>query len=354
MSRNRLYILIIIGLVIIAVVHALEIPVDRSVEDINMIYRRLETPTKMWLNGYLGHFFNFKFLGCLNWLIIPIGIYMVFRLKYLDQPWKKALGLSYILSLMLIGVKGYFNSRYQLTFLPLTLTAVVFFLWTLLEGYGGKIRNMIMLFLILLTLVNNTLGVFAHKTTAQGKTISRNGRILDRLTYQLDRIVDKFERLQKLDEIEEKTAYPVIDFIKELPQTDSLFLVNNLPVFYYYTPQKGVYYWCGDDTYYNENGRNFLMKDRSLEQLKSFLKDSLKCNYLLSMPQYNLYDAKFANFVQSYCRPVFMDDAEYVVYHIEDTVGNYSVEAMAKEISRRIKENEKPFHVRADEIEETK
>ena len=132
-SGSKVYFYLIIGILFLVVLYSIQTKIDESVKDVNLIYRRIETPTKFLLNGYLGHFFNFKYLGVLNWLIIPFGIYAVFKLHFLDTKWKKALALSYILILILISVKGYFNSRYQLTLMPITLTMAILFLWLYLK-----------------------------------------------------------------------------------------------------------------------------------------------------------------------------------------------------------------------------
>ena len=58
---KKIYFPAFLGVALLVVLYNIQIRVDESVTDINLIYRRIETPAKFILNGYLGHFFNFKY-----------------------------------------------------------------------------------------------------------------------------------------------------------------------------------------------------------------------------------------------------------------------------------------------------
>lgn len=329
----------------LAVLYSIQTEIDESVKDVNLIYRRIETPVKFWLNGYLGHFFNFKYLGVLNWLIIPFGIYAVFKLHFLDTTWKKALTLSYILMLILISVKGYFNPRYQLTIMPITLPVTILFIWLYLkENNLVKYKFHIFFALFVLIKVNNFLGLFFMKEKVGIKVVKNKGGVV----YNLKR---PLETLLMLEKKERSTPYPVLDFIRSLPKNENIF-VNNFPMLYYYTDKKGTYYWCGDDTYYSDKGRSFLMAKRKFNQVSKFIIDTLKCKYLLSSEYYNEHDTTWNRFVNNYCKPVFMDNGEFIVFKIETKRGEYKLDDFKEAYIQKKKLGLNRFSITEKDVEE--
>lgn len=342
---KKIYLPLFLGVTLLLVLYRIQIQVDETVTDINLIYRRIETPTKLLLNGYLGHFFNFKYLGNLNWLIIPFGIYAVVKLRFFDTPWKKALGLSYLLALILISAKGYFNSRYQLTLMPLTLPmAVLFISLYIQENNLTKYKFQIVSSLFLLIMINTAVGFLFMQQKNGNKTVS-NSKV--GLIY---RITHPFETLNKIENKKKSTAYPVIDFIRSLPEDEKV-LVNNLPMLYYYTNKSGTYYWCGDDTYYTNKGRSLLMENRSIDEMRQFISDTLGCKYLLSTDYYNQHSEKFNEFVHSYCKPVFMDNGEFVMYEIMDTKGNYPLDKFIQALNKKKEEGITRISIRNADVE---
>jgi hypothetical protein len=343
-STSKNYILVATIVLFYVVLYAIQVHTDKSITDINLIYRRIETPGKLLLNGYLGHFFNFKYLGNLNWLLIPFGLFAVFKLRYFDEPWKKAVAFAYLLSLLLISAKGYFNSRYQLTLLPITLPSALFFLWLYLKENNllfYKFR--IFSFLLLLTLANNAVGfVFLKTITLPSSNIESKGII-----YSIKHPIETFNRLQHK---KKTTPYPAVDFIRSLPKNENV-LVNNLPMLYYYTSKHGTYYWCGDDTYYNSKGRSRLMQNRNLQQIQKFISDTLHCNYLLSTEYYNQHDTTWNRFVKTYCKPIFMDNGEFIVFKIEQTKGEYSLLKFKKLFQEKKQQGLTRFFITEKDVE---
>lgn len=348
-NKLKLYLYIFLSIAFIAVVYYFQTQVDETVTDVNLIYRRIETPVKFWLNGYLGHFFNFKYLGSINWLLIPLALFAILKLNFFNEEWKKAIAVAYLLALVLISVKGYFNARYQLTLLPITLSALLYFLWLYLEHQElHTFKKFVLILLIGLVFTNDVFGILFLRESSKSIFQKERKGVFERLVNFIDSIPAKIAYLEK----KSKTpAYPVIDFIrKELP-ADAHFLVNNLPLLYYYTDKKGIYYWCGDDTYYSEKGRSRLMENRTIDQILVFIKDTLKCDYLLSTPGYNKYDPKFEEFTKAYCKPIFLDLGEFAVYKITREKGNYSIEPMAKVLSKRLSKGVPPFYVTPNDVE---
>jgi hypothetical protein len=406
-NKAKLYLSIFLSLVFISLIYFFQAQVDETVTDVNLIHRRIETPIKFWMNGYLGHFFNFKYLGNINWLLLPLSLFAFLKLNYFNQEWKKSFAVAYLLALVLISVKGYFNARYQLTLLPITLSALLYFLWLYLEHQDLQMfKKFVLIIIIGLVLSNDVFGLLFSRVSNQIILQQKHQELVERLINNVDSLSHKianFENKSKtaayilqhhrlllvqnlinyvdsiqnnirrsskglvellinyVDSISHKIAYlenksktpayPVIDFIrKEIPD-DERFLVNNLPMLYYYTNKKGIYYWCGDDTYYTKNGRSRLMENRSIEQIMLFIKDSLNCNYLLSTPTYNKYDSNFEEFTRTYCKPIFLDLGEFAVYEISREKGNYSIEPMAKELSKRLNKGIPPFYVTSKDVE---
>lgn len=91
--------------------------------------REIATYRDLWMNGYLGLFFRFNCFGYLNWLAIPLLIHFVATIKR-RQRWEMALVFVFVLSCIIIGVKGYENQRYAFTLAPFTITFVLYELWT--------------------------------------------------------------------------------------------------------------------------------------------------------------------------------------------------------------------------------
>ncbi len=348
-NKVKLYLYIFLSLVFICVVYFFQTQVDETVTDVNLIHRRIETPIKFWMNGYLGHFFNFKYLGSINWLLIPLALFAFLKLKYFNQEWKKAIALAYILSLFLISVKGFFNARYQLTLLPITLSALLYFLWLYLEHQDlHTFKKFVLILIVGLVFSNDVFGLLFLRESSQSILQQDRQGLVERIVNYIDSIPAKIAYYENKSRT---PAYPVIDFIRKDLPADAHFLVNNLPMLYYYSNKKGIYYWCGDDTYYSENGRSRIMENRSIDEMMLFIKDTLKCDYLLSTPSYNKYDPKFEEFTKAYCKPVFLDLGEFAVYKITREKGNYSIEPMAKVLSKRLSKGVPPFYVTPDDVE---
>jgi hypothetical protein len=79
-------------------------------------------------------------------------------------------------------------------------------------------------------------------------------------------------------------------------------VINNLPEFFLRTKHQGVFYWIGDDEYFNNKGTLNLLKNKSNEQAVEFLKDSLSVNYVLTNKQLAPYNQQFKLILQRHCK----------------------------------------------------
>jgi hypothetical protein len=262
--------------------------------DPNLQDRNIETAGKLWLNGYLGTLFHFRFLGNINWLILPLA--WIYRKQILASRVLLCLSAFMVLSLILIGLKGYFNPRYQFTLLPLIVMIIVAGIWQLptIRPDWISLRQPILILLLLACMGNMFL-------ILGGERAIRNfNRVLG----------DKSKGpVQVTESLPECVAY-----VKELHLClDSLLapgekvLVNNLPEVYYYTKAFGHYYWCGSDLLYGREGPALLFKNRSPEQARSYIVDTLGCSWVYTFKSYNRYNPAFETFLKEDCEQRYSD-----------------------------------------------
>jgi hypothetical protein len=313
--------------------------------DVNMVYRRIDTPARFILNGFLGALLNFKFSGILTWLVIPASIYLGFKKKYFNTPAKKAMVFVFILSTLLIGAKGYFNFRYQLTLYPLGSFFLVIALGIFMKDiFTGKEQRKVFLFIVFLLAINN--GMFFLLTQQVDKPEKRdkeNGFIENLMIkkYAYERAVARNSKLKKDHDHIFKNAINFLNYIDtagkklsiRLPilsyaAPGSRILINNLPIVYYQSNIFGVYYWCGDDLFYTSDGPKNLFKKRSIEDAHAYISDSLGCTYVFSTPSYNTHNTSFEKWLLYHAKPIAIDNNEYVLYKIQNAKGNYPIDPM--------------------------
>ncbi len=94
--------------------------------------RNIDSPSKLWFNGYLGIFFRSHEFGYLNLLSIPFLLYIILCWEKFSRAFK-AVFIVYIFSAMLIGIKGFANFRYAFTLYPLTIIAIFWLFYDLLK-----------------------------------------------------------------------------------------------------------------------------------------------------------------------------------------------------------------------------
>ncbi|REJ82332.1 MAG: hypothetical protein DWQ44_07815 [Bacteroidetes bacterium] len=276
--------------------------------DINLINRGIDTTEREWLNGYLGLFFRFKFLGNINWLLLPLIILYMSVMKF--KKWELAALISWLFIFFLVMSKGYFNMRYQITLLPLTLTMLLYISWKLFDFYKFGNERFLYFFFLVILLIYNDVKFFTSGTSKTDEALAHvSGEIKSGTTehtknYTLWMNPKPVQMIQYLKNID-----------PQLP--NSGVIVNNLPSYYYYTGKKGVYYWCQDDVYYSKDGEQKLMRGREdFNALAAFIRDSLQCGFILSTFQFEGYNPLFDKFIQDKCRLEFQDPTGYVLYSV--------------------------------------
>lgn len=177
----------------------------------------IETPAKKWLNGHLGVFFRFEQLGNINWLIIPLLIWFLTTKKIKKRErWHWALLFVWGLTVVFIGIKGYYNFRYQLTLFPITSAMVLFLSWKFLEDKSKLIKILGFSFITLACLFN----IYHYSDFYK--------------TYWNLRVSVKTPHF----------PYQLMDYLKSRSDQGrrSKVLTINQPIFYYHVDQKGVDY----------------------------------------------------------------------------------------------------------------
>lgn len=269
--------------------------------DTNLAARNIETTAKLILNGYLGSLFGFKFLGNINWLIIPLFIIYMKLIKPIFTASKKAFILLFILAFGLIAAKGFFNPRYQLTLLPVLIYLVFYFNWCIFEHLNQKIlRYVSSIFILLFVFFNFYIEVFGTRFQEKLQTVikTENKPIMN-------------------EEQDDLYVEDVLVYIENM-KTNRYFLINNLPDFYYQTNKKGHYYWCGDDTFYSATGKQSIFNNQSDSDAKEFLLKKMNCKYIYTYKPYANYNNHFDTFIEKNCKLLVRDELKLLYEIIPD------------------------------------
>lgn len=315
--------------------------VPTNIDDANLTARAIDTIGKEWFNGYLGLFFRFRFLGNINWLMLPILIHFALTLKQRER-WEKALMFIYLLSVGLIALQGYFNFRYAQTLLPITIVLVMVSVWRFFDKEEVKFLQKYVLAFIIVIVSYNT---YHYSPWGQ-----RAGRVqlitdevetadnLEELSVEAEFIVEPKEkpagRLQIFKAAlfggnvpnlrsnrdlyfnNPKSAADILQYIDDLEMEEGKsFLCNNIPMIYYYTNKRAIYYWCEDDLYYVGEGLRYLLKDRTEEEVKDVIQNKLNCSHILTRDIYNVYDEDWAEFLKNQCTLEYKDGLGYEIYN---------------------------------------
>ena len=87
---------------------------------------------ELWLKRYLGIFFDFAEFGNLNWLAIPLFVYLLITLKKRKRG-EIALAFVFTLSFIFLSIKGKGYTRYLFTLYPFTLAAIFLYGWEFIK-----------------------------------------------------------------------------------------------------------------------------------------------------------------------------------------------------------------------------
>jgi hypothetical protein len=254
----------------------------------------IETQGKKWLNGHLGLFFRFKYLGNINWLIIPLlAWFLVTNLREKQkqdqwQRWQRALVFVWFFTVLLIAVKGYANPRYQLTLFPFTSAMVLFLLWKFLDGKQKYLKIVCFSFAAALCAFN-----IYHYFDDYRSTWNLRAALSDpRFPYKL---------------------MDYLDTGKDIHDKSRVFVINQ-PIFYYHTQKTGVDYLSPQAV---QVWIEFRKKEGRRERAFRLLKRLNNVNYILlkAIHQRFYRPIMLEEFLHCECKLV-MEDNGWLLYKL--------------------------------------
>ena len=350
----RVLAFLLVYLLVSVLVYALIDYVDPTVSDANLIARGIETPAKLWLNGYLGLFFAFGYLGNINWLALPVLIYLLITLRKREN-WQQALIVFFVMAVFLVGVKGYFNRRYALTLLPVTISLVVYSFWLIAEKYRLLPYMRLVLFVGICGILANDVRYFfgLHKEKQEIVVEKEEGpgifeRVKNKVQHwstlgplvkkRWNNFLKKPHLLWPFLKVKTKALWlwasnyfvytqkpflfkskpdMMMAFINHLKLEEGEFILNNnLPMQWHYTDKPGIYYWCEDDDYYTPKGKAKLLARYKDYELSKHLVNDLKVRYILSFKPYDDYNEAWKKYLKEYCITAYIDHSQFVLYKV--------------------------------------
>lgn len=307
-QRFWMWMLAPVGSVVLSVIYFLVLmPVKASPGELALFERGIGSPLLKVVNGYLGVFFNLRYMGNTSWLALPALALMVVRWKHL-QPMYRGVALFLLLAAMVIGGAGGFNYRYGLTLLPAMIAVVMVVTDQGMRRSGllSKHRMIVHVALVLATVVNSKLSMDLAQRMAMEDPVDK------------ERLEDEAAFYTKFD-----TGPQNLDgwlAAAGVAPTDRV-LVNNLPVYYYTTRRPGLYYWCGSDQAFGQEGEFSLFGGRTDAQVVRYLGDSLDTRYIFSDRNLSRYDQRFEAFLRTHCVLLAEDEKHYTLHALKDTFG---------------------------------
>jgi len=242
--------------------------VDEQRREINGWFR-------LWANGHLSVLLNAKYSGPFCLLVLPAWL-------HLWKKGEKAGCVFFVFSLVLIGARGFINYRYAYTVFPLMLfvTGLVFF-----------------------------------ENSTEGKKLFFSAVIifLHTLFFVSSDMAPKY--LHRVKEALSAPKPDVFSYIRQRKGMDhQVFLVNNLPEFYYRCRAKGYFYMSNDDYYFSAEGKKDLFgKDYTPNALQS-----LGITYIISDTVLNKYNLRFDAFLKKYATPEYRDGRGRILYRLKE------------------------------------
>lgn len=294
---------LLLAVVLLSVLyHRVLMPVSMEGLDPDDFTRGITTPLLLWMNGYLGVFLNLRFLGPAVAMGLPLCILALMRWKEL-AGWQRGLLAFVVLAVAVIGTFGGFNYRYAFTMQPMITLAVTATVWSVM---AHRWRMPFLLALAAATVLNTALSLEHRQRVWRAvPTYSSPDTRKGSLKERLDSGPQDLEGWLAAHGVQ---------------ATDTV-LVNNLPVWYYVTERPGIYYWCGSDQLFLADGKPFLFKDRSDEEVWRHLRDDLHCRHVFSTEEYNQYDLRFKAFLDTHAELLAQDDRGHTLHRLTDTFG---------------------------------
>lgn len=300
--------LVPIGSIVFSLVYFLVLmPVKAEPGEVALFERGIGSPLLKILNGYLGSFFNLRFLGNTVCWALPVLVVMIARWRAL-QPWHRGVALFLFMAVLVIGGAGGFNYRYAMTLLPALTALVILALEDGMRRSGVEARGRVVVHcaLVLSTAFNTFMSMELARRMALEDPVDR-ARMEDE-----DPFYTKFDTgPEDLDAWLSVSGVGVTDRV----------LVNNLPVYFYTTNRPGWFYWCGSDQFFGPDGEVPIFRTRTDDEVVRYLRDTLDTRYIFSDRNLSRYDLRFERFLETHCVLVAEDDKHHTLHALKDTFG---------------------------------
>lgn len=258
-----------------------------------MVDRRIDNVYRLILNGYCGSLFNFMYVGNIVWVTPALGLFFFFQIKKQKGEIPAVFLVFFVvlfLSLLIIGAKGYFNERYQLSILPVLICIV----WILLHRLQGDGKSTIIVIFLCAAFFNFTYYFFGFFVNKYVNNLSSQTR----------------------ESIKSESSIQVKDCIEELLKNQQLYtekiLVAAVPEFYYYTNMKAVYYYPSTDQVFTKSGILSLkewLKNNSIQRSKTY-------SYIIVNDAIVHLSLSFSNYLRSNTSLMFKDAKGKSVYRL--------------------------------------
>lgn len=265
----------------------------------SLVQREIETPFKLFFNGYIGYWFRFKTLGNFNWLILPVVGACLPGFKTWSNA-EKFFMFVYFMLCLFISFLGFYNYRYGFTLVPLNLFIYYYGLKRIFPlRIGNRLVDFLAFLPLILILLNHLIFSFlvsenppaktVFSRSEKAKTISKEGNILQGISRKL---------------VKQNNSQGWINFINALPKHEN-FLVLNLPEFYYYTSKFGYFYDNREDLLFLENQKVHLEKGLTNEDVFSLLTLKLNVKYIFCKSNQAGLSPKFFRFCEDFGKVIY-------------------------------------------------
>jgi len=242
---------------------------------------------ELWLRRYLGIFFNFNEFGILNWLAIPLFVYVLITLKK-RKRWEISLVFVFTLSCLFLSLKGHGYSRYLFTLYPFILAAIFLYSWEFIKKKNHSFQIGIFIICTLAVLFN---------------------------CYHL-REAYKWHWEYKVSVVDDYFPHELIKYINNAEDfiSDSTTLVcSHRHLFFYHTDKKGIDFRDPKLEFFNRREN----KKEALDVLKNQLK--VKYIFLFWYFKENSRMTSILSDIITYdCDLIYQDKNGYYLYKIRE------------------------------------
>lgn len=261
--------------------------------DYDALNRNLDGTIRLLLNGRLGYLFNLNYVGisALACLILIPQIY--FSKGKTMAKYTLLLFILMFVTGLFLSFFAYINYRYISTLIPVAIGLLLIFTDVL---FKQKDQN-----LWLWTLLIIQCSIF-----------------LATIVFSfVPKYIGRISKTDEKSQISSSISCPnIYHYINDSLELRHKVLINNLPEFFLRTKHQGVFYWSGDDEYFNKTGAHSLLKNKSSEQVMHMLKDSLKVDFILTNKQLTPYNPQFNLLLQGHFQLYKADNSGNELYKL--------------------------------------